>query len=278
MSFRLANVSGRAALVHNGLAYDLEKATEGRVGSCPMGAVAKHRELGAITLDGCESLGKLEDLKVGPPVPRPSKAFGIGLNYRAHAEESGMDLPESPVVFAKYPSCISGPYDDVLLRGDACDYEAELVVVIGDECKDVSEDEAWGVVAGLTGGQDISDREVQFAAKPPQFGLGKSFDTFGPIGPVLVSADLVSDKNAVPLACDINDENRQSSDSGDLIFSVPTLVSYISHVTSLFPGDLIFTGTPSGVGLVTKQFLRAGDVIVTRFEGIGEMRNVCADG
>lgn len=278
MGFQLANLSGRAALVRDGLAYDLEAASDGALSPCPMAAVAAHRELGNVNLDAAPPLGRVDELDLGPPVPRPTKAFGIGLNYRAHAEESGMDLPEAPVVFAKYPSCIVGPTDDVWLRGDACDYEAELVVVIGDECKDVPEENAWDVVAGLTAGQDISDRRMQFAAKPPQFGLAKSFDTFGPIGPVLVSPDELTNRNAVPIACDINGDKRQSSDSSDLIFSVPELIAYLSRAVTLFPGDLIFTGTPSGVGSATKRYLRAGDVIETRLEGIGTMRNVCVDG
>ncbi|MEM9409445.1 MAG: fumarylacetoacetate hydrolase family protein [Acidobacteriota bacterium] len=278
MGFRLANISGRAALVQGDLAFDLSSASGGLHGTCLMAAVAAHRELPKVSLDGAEPLGKLSDLTAGPPVPSPSKAFGIGLNYRAHAEESGMDLPEAPLVFAKYPNCISGPHDDVPLRGDACDYEAELVVVIGDECKDVAEADAWDVVAGVTAGQDISDRRMQFAAKPPQFGLGKSFDGFGPIGPVLVSPDELADRHAVPIACDVNGDTRQSSDSSDLIFSVPELIAYLSRVTKLLPGDLIFTGTPSGVGSASKRYLKAGDVIETRVEGVGTLRNLCTEG
>jgi 2-keto-4-pentenoate hydratase/2-oxohepta-3-ene-1,7-dioic acid hydratase in catechol pathway len=278
MGFRLINVAGRAALVAGDDYFDLETISDGEFGSCPIQAIARHRELPGVSLTGGAATGTLETAALGPPVPTPSKIFGIGLNYRAHAEESNMEIPTVPLVFAKFPSCISGPHDDVVLRGEFCDYEGEMVVVIGDECKDVGEEDAWQVVAGMTCGNDFSDRQVQMASRPPQFNLGKSFDTFGPIGPAVVSKDLVENRDGLPLRLTVNGEQRQNSNTSDLIFAVPQLVSYLSRITRLFPGDLIFTGTPSGVGMAQKTFLRDGDVVVTEVEGLGAMRNRCVMG
>jgi len=155
------------------------------------------------------------------------------------------------------------------------DYEAELVAVIGRTARDVSVDEAWSHVAGLTIGQDISDRALQLAARPAHFGLGKSRDTYGPIGPILVSPDALDDPNDLPITCDINGERRQDAKTSSLIFDVPFLVSYLSEVMTLEAGDLIFTGTPAGVGMPDKRFLKPGDVIRTSIDGIGVMENIC---
>jgi 2,4-diketo-3-deoxy-L-fuconate hydrolase len=219
--------------------------------------------------------GSLATATVLAPVPAARNVFGVGLNYRAHAEESGVDLPEKPIVFTKFPSCIVGPTDDVVLNCTAGDYEGELVVVIGTGGRDIAEDAAWSHVLGLTVGQDISDRALQFAAKPPHFDLGKSRDTFGPIGPVVVSPDLFADPDDLLLTCDVNGETRQSTRTSDLIFNVRQLVAYLSAIMTLSPGDLIFTGTPSGVGVAQRTFLRPGDVISTSVEGIGTMINHC---
>jgi 2-keto-4-pentenoate hydratase/2-oxohepta-3-ene-1,7-dioic acid hydratase in catechol pathway len=215
------------------------------------------------------------DAVLGAPVPRPGKTFGIGLNYQDHADEAKMEVPDNPVVFTKFPSCIVGPTDDVLMRSDRCDYEGELVVVIGPGGKDIEEADAWSHVAGLTIGQDISDRAVQTAAKPPHFDLGKSFDTFGPIGPVMVSVDQFADPTDIRLRTLVNGEERQHDTTANLIFPVAALVSYLSRIVTLHTGDLIFTGTPSGVGAVQRKYLLDGDVITTEIDGIGTMTNRC---
>jgi 2-keto-4-pentenoate hydratase/2-oxohepta-3-ene-1,7-dioic acid hydratase in catechol pathway len=224
-------------------------------------------------LDGSSATGRLAEAKLGPPVPRPQKVFGIGLNYRAHAAEGGVEPPASPLVFTKFPSCLVGPTADVEIRSDGCDYEAELVVVIGRGGRDIPIDAAWDHVAGLTAGQDISDRPAQFAAKPPHFDLGKSFDTFGPIGPILVSTDELADRDDLHLTCAVSGEVRQDGRTSDLIFDVPTLVSFLSSVTTLVTGDLVFTGTPEGVGMAQGRYLTDGDVITTTIDGIGTMSN-----
>ena len=210
-------------------------------------------------------------------MPRPQKVFGIGLNYRSHAAEASMALPEVPLVFTKFPSCIVGPMADVALSGDRVDWEVEVVVVIGRRGRRIAAADAWSYVAGLTVGQDVSDRRVQMAVKPPQFSLGKSFDTFGPIGPVLASVDSFPNPDDVAIACDVGEERMQAARTSDLIFSVPQLVEYLSGICTLEPGDLIFTGTPDGVGMVRGRFLGPGDVVTSTMDVVGTMTNRCVE-
>jgi 2-keto-4-pentenoate hydratase/2-oxohepta-3-ene-1,7-dioic acid hydratase in catechol pathway len=210
---------------------------------------------------------------LGPPVPRPQKVFGVGLNYASHAAETGRESPDSPLVFTKFPSCLVGPTADVEIRSDGCDYEGELVVVIGRGGRDIAIPDAWNHVVGVMVGQDISDRPAQFAATPPHFDLGKSFDTFGPTGPFVVSIDELRDRDALHITCAVNGEIRQDGTTSDLIFDVPTLVSFLSSITTLATGDLIFTGTPEGVGAAQGTFLTDRDVITTTIDGVGTMTN-----
>jgi len=277
MAFVLANVDGRAALVHDSAYYDLERVSNGTFSSDPMSAIARFEELHSITeqLDSAEPDGEAATAPLQAPVPSPQKGFGIGLNYRAHAEETGSELPQAPVVFSKYPSCLNSPNGEIELRTDTGDYEAELVVVIGKQTRDVSTDDVWAHLAGLTCGQDISDRRLQRASTPPHFGLGKSRDSYGPIGPWIVSIDSFADPTDLAITCDVNNERRQESRTNQLLFDIPFLVSYLSNVMTLQPGDLIFTGTPAGVGAPTKNFLKPGDEIRTEIEGIGVITNVC---
>jgi 2-keto-4-pentenoate hydratase/2-oxohepta-3-ene-1,7-dioic acid hydratase in catechol pathway len=236
-----------------------------------------NEELHAVAgaLAGREADGTLEPSALGAPVPRPQKVFGVGLNYRSHAEESKMEIPTTPLIFTKFPNCLTGPAADVVLFGPTTDWEAELVVVLGQRGRDIPADKAWKHVAGLTCGQDISERRTQFASKPPQFSLGKSYDTFGPIGPFVVSLDSFSNPDDLALTCDVNGERKQEARTSDLIFPVPELIAYLSSIMTLEAGDIIFTGTPAGVGAMTRTFLQPGDVITTEIEGIGIMRNTC---
>jgi 2-keto-4-pentenoate hydratase/2-oxohepta-3-ene-1,7-dioic acid hydratase in catechol pathway len=254
---------------------DLATHSSGALGSDPMEALARPDLLSELSdaLDDSSVTGRLADVVLGPPVPRPQKSFGVGLNYAAHAAEGGREAPDSPLVFTKFPSCLVGPTSDVEIRSEGCDYEGELVVVIGRGGRDITIDDAWDHVVGVTIGQDISDRPAQFAAKPPHFDLGKSFDTFGPIGPVVVSTDELEDRNALHIVCSINGEVRQDGNTSDLIFDVPTLVSFLSSITTLVTGDIIFTGTPAGVGAAQGKYLADGDVITTTIDGIGMMTN-----
>ena len=277
MPFTFANVNSRACLINDEDFYDINRLSKDAVSADPMIALADIDALYQISgsLGDHEPGGSLSEAKLGPPSPRPRNSFGVGLNYKDHAEESKMDLPESPVIFSKFPSCIVGPFADIDLRATRGDYEAELVVVIGRVARDVSTDDAWSHVAGVTAGQDISDRKLQLGARPPQFGLGKSRDTYGPTGPLLLSPDSFPDADDLHLTCEINGDLRQDARTRDLIFDVSFLVSYLSEVMTLIPGDLIFTGTPAGVGMPDKRCLVPGDVITTTVGGVGSMVNIC---
>ncbi len=275
MPFRLANVGGRAALCDATHWYDLESVTSGTFTADVMAAITRSGELHHIDLSTHTPSGTLADANFDAAVPAPKNCFAIGLNYRSHAAESNMELPAAPLTFTKFPSCLVGPNDDIVLNSAFGDYEVELVVVIGRTCRNVEEADAWSYVAGLTGGQDISDRALQFAAKPPHFDLGKSRDTYGPIGPVIVSTDSFADPDNVAMTCSINGEQRQKDSTANLIFSVPQLIAYLSAILTLHPGDVIFTGTPDGVGAAKRLFLQPGDVIDSALEGIGSLRNVC---
>lgn len=284
MTFRLANIDGRAALVDtDGGWHDLASASGGSLSSDPMAALADLPALHRVADDlqpGAASGSFADALTagwVGAPVPRPASVFGVGLNYRTHAEESGMELPATPLVFAKFPTCVVGPTDDVRLNTAFGDHEVELVVVIGAGGRDIPKERAWDHVAGLTVGQDISDRVLQFAAKPPHFDLGKSRDTYGPIGPMVVSVDAVPNPDDLALRCEVDGVQYQADRTSNLIFDVPHLVSYLSGILTLQPGDLIFSGTPEGVGGSAGRFLQPGNVITSTIDGIGTITNRCVE-
>ncbi|MDB3951719.1 fumarylacetoacetate hydrolase family protein [Gammaproteobacteria bacterium] len=277
MGFKLANIDGKSALIHGDSYYDINSISQGEITSDPSYILDSLDDLHDLSskIDNFEPTGLIENSLLGAPVTNSRNCYAVGLNYRAHAEESGMEIPPFPMVFTKHTSCIVGPFDNIEMRSDIVDYEAELVLVIGKKGKNISKETAWDHVAGLTVGQDISDRAVQFHATPAQFNLGKSFDTFGPIGPYLVSPDSVANKNAVQLECHINNELRQESSTDDLIFTVPDIISYISEFLTLNTGDLIFTGTPSGVGATQGKLLKDGDIITTSIKEIGTIKNKC---
>lgn len=278
MAFRLATMSDRAVLLANDGVYDLERHSGGRFSADPMQAIARHGELHGVAagLKGPPDT-PLAAATLGVCVPRPQKVFGIGLNYRSHVEESGMEMPQTPLVFTKFPSCLTGPTGDVIVYGPTTDWEAELVVVIGTRVRDIAAADAWQAIAGFTCGQDVSERMMQFAAKPPHFDLAKSYDTYGPIGPAIVSLDQFADPSDLAITCDINETRRQDARTSDLIFGIPELITYISAVCTLEPGDLIFTGTPAGVGASSRTFLKPGDTITTTIEGIGTITNRCVE-
>ena len=277
MGIKLANVNGKSSLIFGESYYDINTISQGKISSEPSEVLDSLNDLHELSskIDNYEATGLIESSLLGAPITNSRNCFAVGLNYKAHAEESGMEIPPFPMVFTKHTSCIVGPFEDIQMRSDIVDYEAELVVVIGKKGKNITIDNAWEHVAGLTVGQDISDRAVQFHATPPQFNLGKSFDTFGPIGPFLVSPDLVTNKDSVQIECYVNDELRQESSTDDLIFTVPDIISYISEFLTLTPGDLIFTGTPSGVGATQGKLLKHGDIVTTSIKEIGTIKNKC---
>ncbi len=202
--------------------------------------------------------------------------LAIGLNYSAHAAESGFTVPESPtVMFTKWASCLTGPVTTVELPpGGNTDWEVELVVVLGKKAWRIAESDAWSHVAGLTVGQDLSERVMQTAGPSPQFSLGKSLPGFGPTGPWLVTIDELADLDDLEIGCAVNGETVQKGRTRDLIFSVPAMIAKLSATLPLLPGDLLFTGTPSGVGAGRKppRFLRPGDELRSYITGIGELR------
>jgi len=279
MSVRLANANGRASLVIGDRLLDVERGSNGRFSADPMAAIQQWDSFTewARGVRPGDATTPLRDTDLGPPVPRPAKVFAIGMNYRAHAKEAGMDIPESPVVFTKFPNCLVGPCADVELSSAFVDWEVELVVVMSRRGKRIAEAHAFEYIAGYCAGQDISDRRLQFADRPPQFSMGKSIDTFGPIGPTLVSIDAFNNPNDLALTCDVAGERMQDARTSDLIFSVPQLVAFLSNLCTIEPGDLIFTGTPSGVGSTRdpRRYLKEGEEIVSTIEGIGTLRNRC---
>ena len=216
-----------------------------------------------------------DSLRLAPCVPRPGKIVCVGLNYRLHAAESGMPIPEHPILFSKFFNALAAPGQDVALPPVAShyDYEAELVVVIGRRARSVSEAAATDHVFGYCNGNDFSARDLQFQST--QWLLGKSLDGFGPIGPWLVSKDEAGDLDGMPIRCFVNGEVRQDSVVGDLIFGVPELVSFISRHMTLDPGDIIFTGTPAGVasGRPDKPWLKPGDEVVVEVGPLGRLVN-----
>ncbi len=275
---RLANVGGRAVIVTGNLkGIDVQVASAGKFGP----------ELQALYGDWDSFLAWSAELTAEPdvgfteaelkaPSPTPGQIFAIGLNFAKHAAESGFGTPDTiPPVFTKYLSCLAGPNVEVPLPTDGkTDWEVELVAVIGRRARLVDPEDGWSCVAGLTVGQDLSERSGQLAGPAPQFSLAKSHQNFGPTGPWLVTADELADPDDLSLTCSVNGEVVQDGRTRDLLFSVPRLVAALSRVVTLYPGDIIFTGTPEGVGMgrTPQRFLRDGDELVSRIEGIGEIR------
>lgn len=278
---RLANVSNRLTIITpDERTVDVSDATEGRFSPSIQESYERWDELRdvAANLDG--SAGRplaevaLEDF--GAPVPQPRQVFAIGLNYAAHAAEASLAVPKDITVFTKFVSSLTGPYGTISLPPGTVDWEVELVAVIGRGGQQIPRESAWNHVAGLTIGQDLSERTMQASGPAPQYSLAKSFPGFGPIGPLLVTPDEFEDPDNIELGCTINGEQVQAGNTSDMVFSVPEIIARLSKVTPLFPGDIIFTGTPPGVGVgrVPQRFLAAGDVLVTFVRGVGEMRHI----
>lgn len=217
-----------------------------------------------------------ETLIAGPCVPRPAKIICIGLNYRKHALESGMDIPAVPVAFTKYNNTLTDFGSDVRLgeEGLHFDYEVELGIVMGRKCKNVSKEEALNYVLGYCVANDLSCRDLQF--KTSQWLLGKSLDQFLPLGKYLVTADEVGDPQNLQLTCNLNGELRQNSNTADMIFPVAEIIAFLSRHMTLEPGDLILSGTPAGVimGLPEKNWLKAGDRVKVEIEKLGSSENL----
>ena len=229
-------------------------------------------------IDNCPKLGKNE--RLSSPIARPSKIVCVGLNYAKHAQESGMQLPKEPVLFFKSTSAICGPYDDVIIpKGSKkTDWEVELAVVIGKKTSYVEEDDAMNHVAGYTLHNDVSEREFQLE-REGQWVKGKSNDTFAPLGPWLSTRDEIENPDNLNLWLKLNGETMQESNTSDMVFKIPELVSYISHFMTLLPGDVISTGTPFGVGmgLNPQRYLVDGDEMELGIDGLGTAKQNVKD-
>lgn len=275
---RIANHDGRLLVVTTDGGVDVESASGGTFSADPQAIYGRWDEFRAWSAEAELTPHHPVDVTaLGPPVPRPPQILAVGLNYREHATEAGLDIPEEPVVFTKFASCLTGPYADVAVEPNSwTDWEVELVVVIGRRAEHVSAEQAWAHVAGLTVGQDISDRLLQFRGPvPQQFDLGKSRPGFGPIGPYVVTPDELPDPDALTISCTLEGELVQKASTKDMIFSVPQIIARLSAILPLLPGDVIFTGTPSGIGAAMKppRWLAPGQTLTSHIEGLGDMHN-----
>ena len=279
---RIANLGGRLVLLQDDRAVDVETASNGRFAADPQAIYDRWDEFTGWAAEADRPAGDpFDELAFGAPAPAPSQVFAIGLNYDEHAHETGWQPPtDEPPIFTKFASCLAGPFCEVgVPAGGHVDWEVELVAVIGRPAYRVAAADAWSYVAGLSVGQDISERVLQLAATPPQFSFAKSYPNYGPIGPWLVTVDEFDDPDDLELGCSVNGETVQKGRTADMIFSVPELVERLSAVVRLAPGDVIFTGTPSGVALgrPDPQWLRPGDELVSYVAGIGHIRQRFVD-
>ena len=270
----IANLSGRLSLVVGRLAVDVAEASGGTFGPDVQAVYQDFAALRSWAQDATLPPGRPFDPRdLSAPAPSPRQLFAIGLNYREHARESGFTPPPSPAVFTKFVSSITGPVTEVELPDGQVDWEVELVVVIGAGGRGIAAENAWSHVAGLTAGQDISERMLQRIGPAPQFGLAKSYPGFTPMGPWLVTPDELPNPDDVELTCAIDGELVQKGRSRELIFPVPQLIAQLSAVLPLLAGDVIYTGTPAGVGMgrTPQRFLRPGETLTSSITGIGEL-------
>ncbi len=273
---RIVNLEGRLGLLTDDGVIDVNEASDGLFSPDIQDVYERWSELTAWASGVKDAPVKpLDETRLDAPVPRPGQVFAIGLNYHDHAEEAGLDASlDSMVVFTKFPSSITGPVAEVELPEGSVDFESELVIVMARHAYRVDASEAWDRVAGLTVGQDLSERETQLRPPTPQFNMGKSFPGFAPIGPSVVSVDEFADPDDLAIGCTLNGTSMQDSRTGRMIFSVGEIISRLSQVVTLRPGDVIFTGTPAGIGFARdpKVLLGPGDELVTSVEGIGSLR------
>lgn len=276
---RIASARGRLVVQRGNSWFDVETASAGKFSHDPQAIYERWEDFDAWASGALAGLGDelaldwVDGTSFDTPVPRPNQIIAIGLNYGRHAAESGLPIPDHPIVFAKFASSLVGHGTTVILPSDGVDWEVELVVVIGRRGHQIAPESAWDHVAGLTVGQDLSWRDVQNRGPAPQFSLGKSYPGFSPIGPEVVTPDEFTDRDDLAISCSLDGVTLQEGRTSDLIFTVPDLVSRLSEVLTLMPGDLIFTGTPAGVGATRTppKYLVPG-VLASTIEGIGELR------
>lgn len=274
---KIANVAGRSALIIDGGVLDIQKASNDQFPADPQLVYENWDELVKWAGQQRSADAALDDSLLDAVVPKPRQIFALGLNYTEHARESGHESAKPAPVFTKFPSCLAGPIGDLVLPSDFVDWEVELVVVMARTAFQVQAVDSWSYVAGLTVGQDFSERKVQSEGAVPQFSLGKSYPGFGPIGPYVVTPDEVRDPEDLELSTVINGVDMQRGRTSQMLFGVPETIERLSHVCPLWPGDLLFMGTPGGVGngRDPKVFLHRGDVVVSAIEDVGAMRHTC---
>ncbi|MZG15987.1 fumarylacetoacetate hydrolase [Streptomyces sp. SID5914] len=275
---RIANLDGRAVLLTDEGAVDIHKASGGALSADPQALFERWSETRGVLSELTGEAAPYEESDLRAPVPRPGQVFAIGGNYVDHVEESGSDPSEFtswPMTFTKFASCLTGPSATVTLPEGWVDWETELVVVIGKGGHRIPAEDAWDHVAGFTIGQDLTERIGQWSGPAPQqFSLGKSHPGFGPTGPAVVTLDELPDPADLAIGCTLNGETMQDGRTKDMIFDVPQLIARVSAVTALQSGDLIFTGTPAGIGATRKpsRFLAEGDELISSIEGLGTQR------
>lgn len=263
-------------VISESTAIDVAEASNERFGADPQLMYDRWDDLLSWAEGANGEASSFEPGDLGCPVPRPGQVFAIGLNYRDHASEANFAVPDSPTVFTKFRGALTGPTGIVSLpSGGNTAWEVEWWSSSDARAEAVAEAEAWNHVAGVTVGQDLSERIIQMAGPVPQFGLGKSFPLFVPLGPWVVTPDELADRDDIGLGCSIGGETMQEGRTRDLVFPVPTLIAYLSDIVPLEPGDIIFTGTPSGVGVARdpQRFIEPGEVLTSWIDGVGTMRH-----
>lgn len=284
---RIGNIDGRAVVLTGSTgaqrAVDIAEASGGRFGPDPRGVFEDWSEFAQWATKAEFGPGRAVDADdLGAPIPDPRQIFAIGLNYRDHADEAKLDPPDDLVVFTKFVPSLAEPNATVALPSDTVDYETELVVIVGRELHKATPEEARSSIAGYAVGQDYSERTVQLRGPAPQFSLGKSFPGFAPFGPAVVTGDELADPDALRITARITGPTAephggswtvQDGTTADLIFSVERILADLSQIVRLYPGDLVFTGTPAGVGAARGIFLRPGDVLESTIEGVGTITN-----
>jgi 2-keto-4-pentenoate hydratase/2-oxohepta-3-ene-1,7-dioic acid hydratase in catechol pathway len=280
---RLANLEGRSTIVTDLGLIDVATSSQGAFSISVDKCVSQLDKLQRWYESAQPSIGEAVtpselygDRRLGPVVTNPQQIFAIGVNYRHHAEEMNRPLPEEPMVFTKFLSALCGPNAELPVPSDTTDFEVELVAIIGATARNLSEEDALSAVAGYCVGQDFSERTLQMKGSPSQFSLAKSHRNFMPIGPWLTTSDEIADVTKLSIGCRVNDVQFQESTTDDMVFSVAQLVSYLSYVVELRSGDVIFTGSPHGVGVARRPpvFLKPGDRVVSEIQGLGRLENL----
>ncbi|MBW4095196.1 MAG: fumarylacetoacetate hydrolase family protein [Acidobacteria bacterium] len=276
---RIANLNGRAALITDAGAIDIASASDGAFGPDPMSIYTQWSEFVAwaptASLEGATAW---EQADLGIPVPRPPQILAIGVNYKDHAAEAGIPAPDELIVFTKFLSCLAEPNATVELPSEDVDYETEIVVVIGKAGHQIAKEDAWSHVAGISVGQDYSERTIQRRPPVPQFSLGKSFPNFGPFGPFVVTPDEFTDRDAITFRATLARPGEepitlQTGNTNQLFFPIDESIHRLSKIVTLLPGDIIFTGTPAGVGLSRGILMRPGYQLTTTLDGVGSFTN-----